>query len=661
MVVEMKKLNLVAMAYDRNDILNALERTGAVEVKQHAPSEYAHALSCEKETLEQNYSEAESALQILLSQVHSYASDHKISYKQKEEIDVPYSQFMSAGENEGDTATLIAKVNGLWDERNGKKAELNRLSRALKAAEVYSQSSLPFSAYTQTQTVVYKLGTLEPRSYEKLAQEFGECALIDHRVISNRDVVVLGVCLHKSVLAEGEKLLSEAGFAACPYHSEETGAQLCDSLRVQIKALEEALEENGAAFFALADEISALKIYSDYLHFEIEKSSLSDKMLATNTTFLLEAYVPVTGEASVKETLEQTTGAVYYEFSPVPEDEMPPTLLKNNTVVEGFESLTNMYSVPNAREFDPNSIMAVFYSIFLGFIMADIGYGLLMFFLGGLMWFKGRKRPTTMSRLAGVFSVGGIFAVVWGFLFNSLFGVGVLPFTLMPSPKDDMWALAGIRIPSVLILCMLFGIVHLGAGYVCKAVQCWRRGQIVDGLLDGLLWAVFSAGVFLAVLGFVDEFALSVLMLPGAIIAGAMLVIAIFTAGRKEKLLGKFTKGFGAAYGIINYVSDVLSYARLYGLMLSGAVIGNLISGYAITGMNGGVGFLFSGNVGFVILGVVLILVGHAFNLAISLLGAYIHDARLQYVEFYGKFFEGEGELFSPLGSNKKYVRVISD
>jgi V/A-type H+-transporting ATPase subunit I len=131
--------------------------------------------------------------------------------------------------------------------------------------------------------------------------------------------------------------------------------------------------------------------------------------------------------------------------------------------------------------------------------------------------------------------------------------------------------------------------------------------------------------------------------------AAAGLVAAMLTAGRKEKIVGKFTKGFGAAYGVINYASDILSYARLYGLMLSGAVIAQIVSQY-------GVQFVLSGNVALIILGVVIMVVGHAFNLAMSLLGAYIHDARLQYVEFYGRFYEGEGELFAPLGSSHKYV-----
>ena len=123
--------------------------------------------------------------------------------------------------------------------------------------------------------------------------------------------------------------------------------------------------------------------------------------------------------------------------------------------------------------------------------------------------------------------------------------------------------------------------------------------------------------------------------------------------GRKEKLLGKFTKGFGSAYGVINYASDILSYARLYGLMLAGAVIADIIT-------TNSVNLITSGNAGFVILGVLIMVIGHIFNLAIGLLGAYIHDARLQYVEFYGRFYEGEGELFTPLGSQHKHIFITN-
>ena len=165
---------------------------------------------------------------------------------------------------------------------------------------------------------------------------------------------------------------------------------------------------------------------------------------------------------------------------------------------------------------------------------------------------------------------------------------------------------------------------------------------------------MFSVGVGLAIVGFVQQFYVPILATVGGIIAGASLVVAIFTAGRHEKLLGKFTKGFGSAYGVINYASDILSYARLYGLMLAGAVIADIITSNSVS-------LISSGNVAFIILGIAIMVIGHVFNLAIGLLGAYIHDARLQYVEFYGRFYEGEGQLFTPLGSQHKHVYVLKN
>ena len=312
-----------------------------------------------------------------------------------------------------------------------------------------------------------------------------------------------------------------------------------------------------------------------------------------------------------------------------------------------------MYSPPNYREIDPNTVMAFFYSLFLGFIMGDIGYGILMLLGGGWIWYKHRARESGLKRLSAVFAIGGLFSIVWGVLFNSVFGLP-LPFikTVMPDAQSDMWSFAGISVPSVLIISLLIGIVQLFAGYMCRAAQEWRRGHVADGIFDGLVWAIFSVGAALAVIGFIDEAGVPVLATVGGIIAGVSLLSAMLTAGRKEKLLGKVTKGFGAAYGIINYASDILSYARLYGLMLSGAVIAQIVSQYAVD-------FLTGGNVLLAVLGALLMVVGHAFNLVMSLLGAYIHDARLQYVEFYGRFFEGEGELFSPLGSKHKYIYLL--
>lgn len=654
-IAEMSKLNLIAMSYDKDVLLNALNKTGATEIKLQRELENTFAISSDCQSLRDYVAKTEAALESLSEEAAEYVKTNKIK---TDELDdgffVTYSEFMSVKDKKAEADLLVDNIYKLLDEKRALYQEQVKLQRTLENALSYSKLNLPFKMFTQTASTCLMLGTVTDVVKQTLTTELKKIELCDFAVCDNlSDDVLLLVVAHKSVKNEVNALLQNAGFVACPYSGEQTGDELYQSLLEQKLQLTDCIKQNADDMYALSGQIKMLKVYCDYLNFELEKAEANDKMRATEVTFLLEAYVPSVAIEEVKAALDGATNAVYYEFSQPGEDETPPTLYKNNAVVKNFETITDMYSPANYREFDPNTVMAVFYSLFLGFIMADIGYGILMLLGGGLLWYKFRSKKSTVGSLSGVFAIGGIFAIVWGVLFNSCFGFALLPFKVMPDLQGEnmSWSLAGIKVPALLIISMIIGVVQIFTGYVCRAVQCWRRGQILDGIFDGVVWAVFSVGVVLAIIGFVDEFNLSVLATVGGIIAGASLLVAVLTAGRKEKLLGKFTKGFGAAYGVINYASDILSYARLYGLMLAGAVIADIITSNSIT-------LISSGNIGFAVLGVVIILIGHIFNLAIGLLGAYIHDARLQYVEFYGRFYEGEGRLFAPLGSNHKYVCV---
>ncbi len=652
-VVEMGKLNLVGMSYDRDAVMNALQRTGATEIKLHYDIENTSPIAADFGKLKERLSYVETSLAVLSSHTEEYTKERKIkSDILKDGFSVSYSEFFSAKDKGAEVDALIKKTDELSDGERELNAELSKTRRTLASAQIYKAVKEPLFSFSDTAHVKVKLGTVPAAAKDNLFAALNNSSLAYYRQLAaTEEEILLLVAEHKSS-NEAESALQEAGFVPCPFTGEYSGAELCRSLSAREAEIKEALSANAEEFYALSPQIRTLKVYCDYLAFELEKAEQSEKMRETRTTFLLEAYVPKEAEELVKKALEEVSSAVYFEFSEPAEDEIPPTLLKNNAVVKNFETITNMYSPVSYKEFDPNTVMAFFYSLFLGFIMGDIGYGLLMVVLGGFVYFKNRSRDSGLKRLSGVFAVGGIFAVVWGFLFNSLFGITMtfMP-TVMPDAKDGMWTFIGIKIPSVLIISLEIGILQLFVGYVCRAWQCWRRKKVWDGILDGVVWAVFSVGVGLAIAGLVEEAKASSLALVGGITAGTSLLVAVFTAGRKEKLLGKFTKGFGAAYGVINYASDVLSYARLYGLMLSGAVIAQIVSQYAIE-------FITGGNAGLAILGVILMLVGHAFNLAIGLLGAYIHDARLQYVEFYGRFYEGEGELFTPLGSRHKYVYI---
>ena len=657
-VVEMSKINLVGMSYERDKILNALQRTQATEIKLHSETENTMPLEADTETLRERLSKGESALEVLLSRVENHCKEAKIKSDNLGEVEISYSEFLSARDGAQDAERLIDRINSLLDEEKELNAELSRLNRLISSAKIYSDFKIPLHAENTAHTVT-RIGTVPAQMKDNFIKGAENLPLLSYRFSSSdgeNELVMLAA--HRAAETEVYDLLQSANFCACPFDDTRTGEELYRSLKEQESEVIGKKEGINSEILSLDKRIRDLKIYCDFVGFELEKAEQSEKMRKTKTTFLLEAYVPRESQEKVKEALEGATDTVWYEFSEPAEDEVPPTLLKNNKIIKNFEAVTDMYSPVNYREFDPNTVMAFFYSLFLGFIMGDVIYGLLMFVLGGFIWVKS-KRETGMKKLAGVFAVGGIFAVLWGFLFNSFLGMAALPYTVMPDAKSGRYSLMGIQIPSVLIISMLIGMVQLCAGYICRAVQCWRRGDTWGGIFDGVSWAAFMIGVMLAVVGLVEEFNLSPLAYAGGIVAGGSLLLAILTAGRKEKFLGKFTKGFGAAYGVINVVSDILSYARLYGLMLSGAVIAQIISGFVVTGYEGSTPFLFSGNPFLIVLGIVLMVVGHAFNLAIGLLGAYIHDARLQYVEFYGRFYEGEGSLFTPLGSKQKHTYLV--
>ena len=649
MIVKMKKLNLVGMAYEKDAVLNALQRTGAVEVKLHREEEHSVPLPPADGELSSYHASLEDALERLTQAADAYAKEHKGAARPaKDGFEVSYEEFMAAANDRARMDGLIARVNALTDQKAETRAALAKAERTFAAAAIYRTVEEPLSAYAGTAHTRVRLGTLPLPAWENIKGTLP--ALSEGKVLAQEDdQVLILLVLHKSCAEEGEALLSGTGFTPCPFEGEETGSALYTRLKGECEALAKELDALEEEMAGLGSETRTLKIYCDYIGYEAEKAALNEKMRATERTFLLEAFVPEDAEETVRRELSEA-GTVYLEFSEPAEDEELPTLCKNNAVVSDFESLTNTYSVPNAREMDPNTVMSVFYSVFMGFIMADIGYGLLMMLGGGWLKYKNRGRKGGLGALAGVFAIGGIFAVIWGFLFNSLFGITLPIPTVLPNAQSDMWTFAGIGIPAVLVIAMLLGIVQLLAGYICKAVQCWRRGEVLDGILDGVVWAVFSLGAGLAIAGLVEEWNIPVLVTVGGITAGVTLVIAMIAAGRHEKFFGKLSKGFGTLYGIINYMSDILSYARLYGLMLSGAVIAQIVSQYAV-------GFITGGGV-LAVLGVLLMLVGHVFNLAIGLLGAYIHDARLQYVEFYGRFYEGEGELFVPLGSKHEHVFV---
>ena len=401
-----------------------------------------------------------------------------------------------------------------------------------------------------------------------------------------------------------------------------------------------------------------LKLESSLLSQDIEKAKCDGKIRKTESTFILQFYLPKEESAGILESLQKLSPTIVCEEMKIKREDNVPTLTKNDKLTKQAEFVTNMYSVPSYHETDPNKLLFWFYMIFFGYIMADIGLGIALIVIGyGLA--KKQIKESGSQKLWTLIGTGGIFSIFWGILYNSMFGFKILPFTIMPNPQNEAIL--------TLLICLFMGVIHIACGYFMKGLNAIKNGSITDAIFDAFLWDTFFLGAIMALAKFLLNFfnlvdftqsgvlqsILSAIQLPGLIILLTSLLLIMIFAGRKSKGFGKLTKAFTSLYGIINLFSDILSYARLFGLMLSGAIIGEQFDNIGISLMN-------SGAIG-VVFGIVVIIIGNAFNLAMGALGAYIHDCRLQYIEYFGKFYTGEGELYTPFKPVYKYVTIKSD
>ncbi len=310
-IVSMSKLNLVAMSYDKSAILNALQRTGATEVKLHYEAENTVPLSADCEQLRAYLGSLEAVLSCLSREAEEYNKANKIKTDALADgFEVAYNEFIAASGFKAEADALAERVNALADDRREATVRLAKLKKTAQTARLYSALEHPFDYYCNTTHTRVRVGSVPLNSADALAEEGGQeggqelfCASV---IASDGERALVVAAYHKAVASAAEEILQKYNFTACPFAGDtRTGAQLNAELEGEISALEERIAKAGAEIYGLNDRIRPLKIYCDYLGFEIEKCELSEKMRATQTTFLLEAYVPEHEAEAVRAALDE--------------------------------------------------------------------------------------------------------------------------------------------------------------------------------------------------------------------------------------------------------------------------------------------------------------------------------------------------------------------
>ena len=416
-------------------------------------------------------------------------------------------------------------------------------------------------------------------------------------------------------------------------------------LNRQNQDMKNSLIETNKVVKILSRNIDQLKYYYDYLVNKKLREHI--KTSKTEQTVYIEGWIAEDMLDSFSEEMHQAFEC-YIEILDESENDLKPTITRNNWFVKQFETITNMYSVPNANEIDPNPIMSIWYWLIFGIMMGDIGYGLAMiiFFL---MFIKYKKPKGELKKLALVFAYSGVSSVIFGIMFGSFFGTTVdllkVIGTWFGNTQMTSIILEPVNDPlPMLIVSLAIGVLHILTGLIIKVIIEIRKKSIYSALSEGLSWILILIGIVLFIL-----------IKPqwiGMISIGLGVLFILIFKGHKEKgVFKKMMSGLGGLYGVTSYLSDILSYSRILALSLSTAVIAFTMNMLADMVSGSVIGFIFA---------VLIYLVGHVFNFVMGLLSAYVHDGRLQYLEYFGKFYEGGGIIFTPFEYQLKYIDKIN-
>lgn len=668
-IAEMKKLKLVGLASEQNRILDALLATGAIELKQTAeiPSTFRTFDESARAEAASRYARLSSALEFLAAQTRerktlakkekdaSYHAPSKPLFSCRRAV--ACEDFLAAEARERAVLNYADALNAYAEELASLRAEANALGTTLENLKPYIDFPLPFSAVRDTPSAVFVLGTVKEISCLEEAKNTCEAEIEVLEKAGSLSVIFGAV--HRAYATEFFSLLSGGGFTKCPFREDKTVHELVEETHERLLDISLRKRKIVLAAEAYNEKKAEMELLSDHYKFLLEKSDAEEGFCKTASTFVLEGFVPVKAEAAVTKKLNETSPYLAISFEEVTPADNPPTLCDNNAFVTPFEAVTNMYSVPSYAERDPNPFVAFFYFLFFGMMLSDAGYGLILA-IGGFLLVRKMRMEDGMKNLVKVIAFGGISTVLWGIIFggwwaldpdllSTLRGLGWLgTFVDWLKTVQLIDPLDSTGMIVYLAMALGLGFVQIMVGMGIQAARYFKEKKPQDAVFEVFGWYAF----FLGLIGFVAGMFASLLPLEYAgiavIIAGLLIVMG--NGFRKGKGFGRITGAFGELYGIVNFLSDILSYSRLFGLGLATGVIGMVI--------NTMISLFWNIPVIGVVFGTVLFVGGHIFNLAINVLGTYVHDARLQYIEFFSRFYEGGGHVFVPLGSKLNYTMI---
>lgn len=616
MLVPMQKLTLYALKADRDALLLALQKDGSVMLEPEAGSKSlpgAEAVSAQLD-------KTGAVLQFL---VQNGAKNPL--FPQKEQVSYP--DFLK---ETGEGKRLTEQLDTTASKIASLESEAAALRIQAESLQPWLQLDIPLEQLSFTETTHCHVGFLPEKELPAFQQGMARL-LADWKTYGDgqdgRALVILAYNRDEEAV---KHLLKEHDFseAVLPKRSG-TAVQVQQELLQEAKEREDKIARLQQETKDTLPQKQQVELYYDQLSTTHER--LQNGGVETVSAFKVQGWVRKDRAQRVEKVVQSVTDAYQLTFADPAEGEIPPTVLENGKLVEPYESVVELYSLPKAGSIDPDLIMAPFHFIFFGMMLSDAGYGLV---LTVMLYFALKKfKPTGFARqLALVIFFGSISTVLWGAMFGGWFGLEWKPLLFVPM-KEPLKMLA---------LCFGLGAIHLVAGMLVKVYMLLRDGDVMGAVCDQISWLIMFLGFFLMAL------------VPGPIgkyLAWLGAGIIILFGGREKKgIVSRLLGGLLTLYNISGYLSDLLSYSRIFALGLATGVIAMVINTVAQ--------MLWSAGPVGIVAAILVLLVGHYFNIIINVLGAFVHSSRLQYIEFFGKFYEAGGRAFLPLALRTKFTDI---
>lgn len=668
-IVKMQRISICGLKKDRRSMLERLQSLGMIEINFRKGD--TDELKCpdtseQRSDFEKKAAHTDQALELLTkyapektSLLDSLAGKPLIEYGQYEENVQKQNEYLDAAD----------RILNLEKKISDARSEISRYQNQIEMLQPWMELDIPMN-FSGTEQTVLMLGTVpvsagpaqgQLEEAFRSAQEPLENVYVQ-TVHTDKDEAYLAVMCMKNEKSRAEDILRSTGFAKLSAVPERTPKEEEECLQGEIAQCENAIQSWQKEIADMAPMRAQLKLTADYCRVAAERCGVMGKLPQTEKTFALSGYVPAGAAEGISRDIRSRYTADV-EIEELDEKEEAPVLLKNNAFSESVEGVLSSFGLPKKGEFDPTCLMSIFYVFFFGLMLSDAAYGAIISVACAVLLLKFPRMDIGLRKSLKLFFWCGISTLFWGVMFGGYFGdvVTVVARTFFHKEVtiNAVWFVPLNEPMRMLMYSLLFGLIHLFMGLALKGYMMLRDKDIVGFVSDVLSWFLFLIGLILILLPTSLFYSISQMEFnfgPGMQMAAKVMavvgavIILVMSGRRKKKKIGiRLALGLYDLYNITGWLSDVLSYSRLLALGLATGVIAQVVNQMGSMLGDGVIGAIFF---------IIVFIIGHVFNMAINVLGAYVHTNRLQFVEFFGKFYEGGGKPFEPFRANTKYVDI---